>query len=52
MVELILNRIANPGLEPQRITIPTELIKRDSCRQIVTGQDIAVDKVLLEVEST
>ncbi len=34
MVELVLNRIARPGLEPQRITIPTELIKRESCRQI------------------
>jgi DNA-binding LacI/PurR family transcriptional regulator len=33
MVEMILNRIANPDQEPQRITIPTELIKRDSCRQ-------------------
>jgi DNA-binding LacI/PurR family transcriptional regulator len=52
MVELILNRIAKPGLDPQRITIPTELMKRDSCRQILNGRDIAVDKVLLEVEST
>ena len=32
MVEIILNRIANPDLVPQRITVPTELIKRDSCR--------------------
>lgn len=36
MVELILNRIAKPGLEPQRVTIPTELIKRESCRQILS----------------
>jgi DNA-binding LacI/PurR family transcriptional regulator len=34
MVEMILNRIANPAQEPQRITIPTELIKRDSCQPI------------------
>ena len=34
MVEMILNRIANPDQEPQRITIPTEIIKRDSCRPI------------------
>jgi DNA-binding LacI/PurR family transcriptional regulator len=33
MVELLLNRIAKPSLEPQRVTIPTELIKRDSCRR-------------------
>jgi DNA-binding LacI/PurR family transcriptional regulator len=32
MVELVLHRIANPGIDPQRVTIPTELIKRDSCR--------------------
>jgi DNA-binding LacI/PurR family transcriptional regulator len=37
MVELLLNRIAKPGLEPQRLTLPTELIKRDSCRQLLPG---------------
>lgn len=31
LVELILNRTANPGLDPQWITVPTEFIKRDSC---------------------
>lgn len=34
MVEMVLNRIANPGLEPQSMLIPTELIKRDSCRPV------------------
>ena len=34
MAEMILNRIANPFLPPQSETIPTELIKRDSCRQL------------------
>jgi DNA-binding LacI/PurR family transcriptional regulator len=40
MVELLLNRIAKPGREPQQITIPTELIKRDSCRRprLETGE--------------
>ena len=33
MVELLLNRIANPGLGPQQVTVPTEVIKRDSWRQ-------------------
>jgi DNA-binding LacI/PurR family transcriptional regulator len=50
MVELILNRINKPGLEPQRLTLPTELIKRDSCRQILTGRDTTADALLLEVE--
>lgn len=31
MVEILLNRIANPLSDPKRVTIPTELIKRDSC---------------------
>jgi DNA-binding LacI/PurR family transcriptional regulator len=31
MVELLLNRIANPLSDPKKVTIPTELIKRDSC---------------------
>ena len=39
MVEMVLNRIANPELEPQRITVPTELIKRDSCRQVLVTSD-------------
>ena len=32
MVELILSRIAKPGLESRKVTVPTELIKRESCR--------------------
>lgn len=51
MVELILNRIAKPGLEPQRVTIPTELIKRESCRQILSKIDLPVDAVLQASES-
>jgi DNA-binding LacI/PurR family transcriptional regulator len=31
LVELVLNRIAKPDQGPQRVTVPTELIKRDSC---------------------
>jgi DNA-binding LacI/PurR family transcriptional regulator len=31
LVELFLNRVANPDRGPQRVTIPIELIKRDSC---------------------
>ena len=38
MVEVLLNRIARPGQKPQRITVPTELMKRDSCRQISNSQ--------------
>jgi DNA-binding LacI/PurR family transcriptional regulator len=34
MVELALNRIASPSLAPQTVTIPTEFIRRDSCRSI------------------
>lgn len=34
MVELLLKRIADPGGAPRSITIPTELIKRDSCRAV------------------
>jgi len=32
MAEMVLNRIAQPDLMPQRVTIPTELVKRESCR--------------------
>ena len=39
MVELALSRIAKPGNEPQRVMVPTEVIKRDSCRQILTAPE-------------
>jgi DNA-binding LacI/PurR family transcriptional regulator len=39
MVELVLSRINHPEQPPQRVTIPTEFIKRDSCRAIpVAGE--------------
>jgi DNA-binding LacI/PurR family transcriptional regulator len=31
LVELVLNRLAQPDLPPQQITIPTEIVKRESC---------------------
>jgi DNA-binding LacI/PurR family transcriptional regulator len=31
---MVLNRIENPGLPKQHITIPTQLIKRESCRPL------------------
>jgi DNA-binding LacI/PurR family transcriptional regulator len=46
MVELILRRIANPSLEPQRITVPTELIKRDSCRRTSATEDVTLERTL------
>jgi DNA-binding LacI/PurR family transcriptional regulator len=46
MVELVLKRIANPALEPQHVTIPTELIKRDSCRRISAADDVVLERVL------
>ncbi len=40
MVELLLNRIANPSRDPEQITMPTELIKRDSCRAIRSSDEV------------
>lgn len=34
MAELVLKRIANPGAGPEVMTIPTQLVKRESCRLI------------------
>jgi DNA-binding LacI/PurR family transcriptional regulator len=38
MAELLLERIANPNLEPRRLTIPTEFIRRDSCAAASAAQ--------------
>jgi DNA-binding LacI/PurR family transcriptional regulator len=37
MAELILSRIAKPALEFREITVPTELIKRESCQPFSAG---------------
>ncbi|MGC9292150.1 MAG: LacI family DNA-binding transcriptional regulator [Acidobacteriaceae bacterium] len=49
MVELALQRIANPGLPPQRVTIPTEFIKRDSCRPFTASRSAAPETATQEV---
>lgn len=35
LVETLLRRIAAPDIAPQHVSIPTELIKRDSTRQLI-----------------
>ncbi len=46
MVEMILNRIAKPGQGPQSVTIPTEFVKRDSCRPVNTLKDVPTEEAL------
>ncbi|MHB8216037.1 MAG: LacI family DNA-binding transcriptional regulator [Candidatus Sulfotelmatobacter sp.] len=46
MVELLVNRIADPGQTPQAVTVPTELIKRDSCRRFQPSEEIAAAATL------
>jgi DNA-binding LacI/PurR family transcriptional regulator len=35
MAELVLKKIGSPELEPEVVTIPTQLVKRESCRPLV-----------------
>jgi DNA-binding LacI/PurR family transcriptional regulator len=44
MVEVLLRRISAPLLAPQNVTIPTEFIKRDSCKSIVAPPLIQTQK--------
>jgi DNA-binding LacI/PurR family transcriptional regulator len=46
MVEMILNRIAKPGQPPQTVTIPTEFVRRDSCRSISAAKQAMPEAVL------
>jgi len=41
MVELLANRIASPNEERQEVIVPTEIIKRDSCRPILLSDNAA-----------
>lgn len=45
MVKLVLNRISQLSLPPQVVTIPTELIKRESCRPPLAAKDLVSPKV-------
>lgn len=42
MTQIALNRIADPGLAPQHATIPTELVRRDSCRSIEAPEPLSI----------
>lgn len=46
LVELVLNRIAKPDQGPQRVTVPTELIKRDSCGPASASRTIKFNESL------
>lgn len=45
MVRLVLSRIAQPNLAPQVVTIPTELIKRESCKPLAPAKEPLAAKV-------
>lgn len=45
MVKLVLSRIAQPNLAPQVVTIPTELIKRESCKPLLAAKEPLTAKV-------
>jgi DNA-binding LacI/PurR family transcriptional regulator len=52
LVELILNRTANPGLDPQWVTIPTEFIKRDSCGPVSHSGTRTSVEIMQEAKTT
>jgi DNA-binding LacI/PurR family transcriptional regulator len=41
LVELVVNRADKPGLPPQHVTIPTELVKRESCSRVSNAEESA-----------
>ncbi|MGB6931776.1 MAG: LacI family DNA-binding transcriptional regulator [Acidobacteriaceae bacterium] len=45
MVKLVLSRIAQPNLAPRVVTIPTELIKRESCRPQSAAKELLAAEV-------
>lgn len=46
MARMLLSRIAHPDQEPQQVTLPTELIKRDSCCAIGSSEEIPAAALL------
>jgi DNA-binding LacI/PurR family transcriptional regulator len=39
LVEFVFNRLAKPDQDPQRVIVPTEFIKRDSCGPMSPARD-------------
>jgi len=46
LAQMVLNRIAHPYLEPQHVTIPTQVVKRESCRALAGVREVAVGENL------
>jgi DNA-binding LacI/PurR family transcriptional regulator len=46
MVELALGQIDAPNRPSQHVTVPTELIRRDSCQAIVPSTEVAGAEIL------
>jgi len=44
LAEALLNRLTRPDLPPQQFTIPTQLVKRDSCRNLAAAPARAGEK--------
>ena len=44
LAELLLNRLTRPDLPPQQLTIPTQLVRRESCRHLTTAEAAAGEK--------
>ena len=51
LAELVLNRISRHDLPPQHMTLPTEFVKRDSCRSIPAPKETASDASLYEMNT-
>lgn len=49
MAELAISRIGNPAQPHQQITVPTELIKRDSCAQVPVSGEPAADGLARQI---
>lgn len=42
LAEMVVNRIQTPGLSPQQFTVPTQLIKRQSCQALRESADSVI----------
>jgi DNA-binding LacI/PurR family transcriptional regulator len=49
MAELVLKKIGQPDIGPKMITIPTQLVKRESCRLLVQAETPRKEKTLQTV---
>ena len=52
LAQMLLERLDRPELPPQHSLIPTQLVKRESCRPLLSSQEVLAEKSSLTIQTS